>query len=253
MNDIDKLLTVYSEYAKKYRVNFPTKGNRSEQLQSLYGHLPKDQRDIDSFFDKMQEWIVGGIPKQADGPVGKTEWLSNYDIDHYLYQFQEKYPDFRFLRAVPLDCDQHSFCTLHQSNLDIDKELKSGKKIISAVYNLDKVGQPGSHWVVLVMDFKKKQACYYNPAKGDPPDDVNRMINKFKKMVPDATVTINNAKHQNDTSECGIYSINFILRYLRGESFNDIIKNGLSFDEINSCRSLYFRKSSVGAEPHHKC
>jgi hypothetical protein len=61
MNDIDKLLTVYSEYAKKYRVNFPTKGNRSEQLQSLYGHLPKDQRDIDSFFDKMQEWIVGMV------------------------------------------------------------------------------------------------------------------------------------------------------------------------------------------------
>lgn len=250
---IDKLLEVYSQYCKKFKLNFPDKGTRAEKLQHFWGHMPDDPKEKQYYMNKFREWIDHGLPRQVDGPSGRKEWLSNFNIDHYIHDFQERYPDFLFLKAVPLDCDQHSFCSLNSSNLNIDKELSKGKDLIAVVYNMDKVGQPGSHWVALVMNFKKKEAAFYNPAKATPPTDINRMIDKFKKMVPGAKVIISDKKHQVDGSECGIYSINFILRYLRGEPFEEIIDKGLDFNSINSCRNLYFKNTEVDDAPHYKC
>lgn len=52
----------------------------------------------------------------------------------------------------------------------------------------------------------------------------------------------NDVQHQHGGSECGVYAISFILRLLDGESFDEIIKNRISDEEIKSCRKLYFRK-----------
>ena len=40
---------------------------------------------------------------RPEGPQGRFEWLSTLDINKVLYQYEEKYPDFKFLGAVPLD------------------------------------------------------------------------------------------------------------------------------------------------------
>ena len=51
----------------------------------------------------------------------------------------------------------------------------------------------------------------------------------------------NHNRHQYKNSECGVYSLNFILRLLNGESFKNITENGLLDDAVNLCRDKYFK------------
>jgi len=54
-------------------------------------------------------------------------------------------------------------------------------------------------------------------------------------------VKYNNIQHQQKDSECGVYSMNFIIRAAKGEPFDSITKNITLDDEINECRKVYFR------------
>ena len=38
-------------------------------------------------------------------------------------------------------------------------------------------------------------------------------------------IRYNNVQHQFKNSECGVYSINFVIRLAQGETFNDIVNN----------------------------
>jgi len=53
-------------------------------------------------------------------------------------------------------------------------------------------------------------------------------------------ILFNKTQHQFGGSECGIYSLNFIIRLLRGEEFDQINKSRITDKEINSCRTVYF-------------
>jgi hypothetical protein len=63
----------------------------------------------------------------------------------------------------------------------------------------------------------------------------NNIFNSFD-------VRYNKKQHQFKNSECGVYSINFIIRLLKGETFNEITENITKDDEMNNCRNVYFRK-----------
>ena len=54
-------------------------------------------------------------------------------------------------------------------------------------------------------------------------------------------IRYNNIQHQFENSECGVYSINFIVRLLQGEKFNDIINNVTTDGKMNQFRKEYFR------------
>ena len=41
------------------------------------------------------------------------------------------------------------------------------------------------------------------------------------------------------------YSMNFIIRLVRGESFNDITENITKDKEMNKCRETYFRNVEI--------
>jgi hypothetical protein len=54
-------------------------------------------------------------------------------------------------------------------------------------------------------------------------------------------IDYNKVRHQYDNSECGVYSINFILELLDGKSFKDITNNKTYDEEMNKNRKIYFR------------
>lgn len=54
-------------------------------------------------------------------------------------------------------------------------------------------------------------------------------------------IRYNSIQHQFGNSECGVYSINFIVRLVGGESFDDITRNITKDNKINKCRPEYFR------------
>jgi hypothetical protein len=54
-------------------------------------------------------------------------------------------------------------------------------------------------------------------------------------------IRFNHIQHQFDNSECGVYSINFIIRLVGGESFDSVINNITKDEEMNANRKIYFR------------
>lgn len=193
---------------------------------------------------------------RSKGPEDPKEWLSTNDINNIMSQYEKIYTNFKFFGAVPLNCNDLSFCSLYK--LNFDEYANKNIDLIGIVFNLDRHGQPGSHWVALFMDLAKGEV-YFCDSNGRPPiDNIENIINEFmeyykKKTGKNAIYKYNSKAYQKDGSECGVYSCNFIIRKLSGESFEQITKNALSFQDINSCRNTYFRNAPSKFKPHPKC
>ncbi|QGR53999.1 ulp1 protease family protein [Moumouvirus maliensis] len=193
---------------------------------------------------------------RTEGPDGPTEWLSTKNIDGIMKQYEKKYPNFKFLGAVPSNCDEVSFCSLF--NVDFKKYNEEGINYLGIIFNHDKYGQPGSHWVSMFIDINNGKLFYCDSAGKEPIGNINNIIKKFQNYYKNMTgrniiYKFNNKQYQKDSSECGVYSCNFLIRILAGESFEDIINRPLTFPEINSCRNIYFRNKKSKYSPNKIC
>ena len=200
---------------------------------------------------------------------GNFKWLSNFDIQSVMKQYEFKYPDFKFLGAVPVDFEDVNYNNL--GNIDFE-DLYNNKPKIGLIINLDRHDQSGSHWVSLFVNLKNYE-IYFSDSGGSEPtsyikkfirkianfcnkkynslndnDDVSSICsdikfmnrdkkNKYEELFP---IRYNKNTIQNGSSECGVFSLNFILRLLNGETFDEYINNAPNDSEVNKCRNIYF-------------
>jgi len=193
---------------------------------------------------------------RTKGPDNSKEWLSTVDIDNIMSQYENIYPNFKFFGAVPLNCDELPFCSLYK--LDFGNYIKNKFVDLAIIFNLDKYGQPGSHWVALFIELRNGKIYYCDSTGKRPMENIQQIIDQFiefhkNKTGKSAVYKYNDKSYQQDSSECGIYACNFIIRKLAGEKFEDIINHALNFEEINSCRNIYFRNNTSKFKSHAKC
>ncbi|XWV26159.1 putative thiol protease [Tupanvirus soda lake] len=213
------------------------------------------QSFMNEIVKEMREDIINNTFRSY-GPDDPKEWLSTTDINNIMMQYENIYKKFKFFGAVPLNCNELSFCSLYK--LDFDNYYKNDVHQVAVVFNLDKYGKPGSHWVALYIDIAKGEIYFCDSNGKQPTENIAHIINQFiefhkKRTGKNAIFKYNNIPYQKDSSECGVYSCNFIIRKLAGETFDDIINNPLSFQDINSCRNIYFRNKPSKFNPHSKC
>lgn len=222
--------------------------------------------------EKIKEDILTNTFR-PEGPKKKYEWLSTTDINDVVTQYQEKYQDFLFLGALPADFEELE--VLGINTLDFAELEKEKKYKIGIVINLDVHTQGGSHWVALFADLKKGQIYYFDSFAKKPYKRTKKFINKIVKYIykkkynkefnintfiqkitgggkteylnklNDFDIRYNTVQHQFNNSECGVYSINFIVRLVGGESFDEITQNITKDNEMNKCRTKYFRNVDI--------
>lgn len=184
---------------------------------------------------------------RPSGPQGKFTWLSTTNIDDVIKQYEHKYDDFIFLGAVPNDFDS---LPLGIKNLDFGKLKKEGKTKIGIVFNLDPHDKGGSHWVSSYSDLDQGFVYYFDSYGIRPDSRIRKYMKRVGKFIKDSTgkmpvVEYNHNRHQYKNSECGVYSISFILRMLQGKSFDELCGNKVKDDEINKCREKYFANVTI--------
>jgi len=109
-----KLDTLYPDDYKKYLLlEFKRRfdGDQKDWINSKYLELMSEESK-----DHLENKVF-----RPDGPQGRFDWLSTIDINQVLYQYEEKYPDFKFLGAVPMDfadLDYLPFKTLKFDDLE---------------------------------------------------------------------------------------------------------------------------------------
>ena len=77
-----------------------------------------------------------------------------------------------------------------------------------------------------------------------PPKEVVDLMDKIKgqlhKLGINAKIQINKVRHQYKNSECGVYSLHFIIKQLEGDSYQKVCENKISDDEMNDYRKMFF-------------
>jgi hypothetical protein len=229
--------------------------------------------DLIKEFKLLDEEIYDDIYNNTFRPIGpknKFAWLSNVNINEIIEQYQDKYNDFLYLGAVPYDFEELDW--LGFKNMDFNQLYKDGKHKLGLIINLDTHDKSGSHWVALFINLDKYQLYYFDSFGTKPGKKIRRFNNKIfnffkkrkgitfnnniffnnKKLSPEEKeiyenistffdIRYNKIQHQQKNSECGVYSTNFILRLIKGETFDEITKNITRDPEMNECRSTYFR------------
>lgn len=157
-------------------------------------------------------------------------------------------------------------------------EIKNKKypiKTIGLVPNLDNHDQGGSHWVAVYANLETGQIHYFDsygirPEKrirefvkriaewkykkdtgkvvDIPADDYMKKEGPLNELEKKYDIRYNQIRNQYKNSECGVYSMNFIIRLLHGTTFDKIISQKVPDDTINECREVYFNNQNITLE-----
>lgn len=177
-------------------------------------------------------------------PKGKYDWLTTDDIEMVIKQFITVTPTSAFLGAVPIDFATYSGTKNNFSNATIQKLIDSGVNKFAIVLNTDPSTKSGQHWIGLFIRLNSTtsgEAYFYDSFGTKQINHVPKQIRTWVEKFPaKLTLQFNKQQHQRKNTECGVYSIHFIVSMLQGENFDDI-KN-YNDEQMNKYRDVIYRK-----------
>lgn len=181
------------------------------------------------------------------GPSNNLNWLNTDNINKVIKQYYKLYSDFRFFGAVPIDFDD--LPVLGIKNLDFEELYQNNIHKLGFVFNLDEHWKSGSHWVAMYSNIKTNEIYFFDSYGIKPHRRIQTLMKRIEKFCRNRsgktpTVKYNKIRHQFKNTECGVYSTNFILRLLKGETFDDITKNITNDNDMSKCRRVYFNKDN---------
>lgn len=173
-------------------------------------------------------------------PKGKYDWLSTDDIDRVMRQYNIKHPELYFMGTWPMDFEK-----LDPKFKNFDPRKLKNKTKVALVLNEDKSDEPGSHWVGLFIDVPKLQVDFFDSYGKQPMKPVCEWLTRVNDMLKrekskPLSVLWNPHRHQYANSECGVYTLNFIINRLEGKSFKSIVNNRIKDEAMNHRRNTFF-------------
>jgi hypothetical protein len=155
-------------------------------------------------------------------------WLDSLNIESVMKQYEEAYPAFEFMGPFPIDFaapdpyekSGEKKCLIREiCSLRVKQALQEGTKSIGIIYNLDPHFKDGSHWVANYIDIPN-HCCYYFDSYGyEPPKQIATFMKWLTVQDPQMKLLYNARRFQHLGSECGMYSLYFIIRMLSGDMF----------------------------------
>jgi hypothetical protein len=181
-----------------------------------------------------------------------NEWLSSLDIIQVMNQYEKKYKCFEFMGPSPIDYDTHklySECVWEElCHFNLADQIKKKKTKIGIIFNLDPHYKSGSHWVSLFINIKKGQIFYFDSAGPQIPEQIKKLVDKVTEQGHQLQNKINfvfdqnyPVEHQYGNTECGMYSLFFIVHMLEDKITGHYLKKHILKDKyIEKFRKIYF-------------
>lgn len=248
IDSLYKIANAYNNHSSiKNKKKIPLVLDKKFLVSELYDrlkHVCKDQLCWikQDFVKNLKDSEINDYTFRPKGPKNSLKWLNTNNINQVIKQYYKLYPEFIFFGAIPIDFDDLSFLGIKDLNFDELSDNNIHK--LGFVFNLDEHWKNGSHWVALYSDIKTNEVYFFDSYGLKPEPRINTLMNRIenycKKKCKNPIVKYNKIRHQFKNSECGVYSTNFILRLLKGETFNDITNNITNDDAIRKCRQIYF-------------
>jgi hypothetical protein len=191
----------------------------------------------------------------AEWKKNPNEWLSSIDIMKVMKQYEKAYPCFDFIGPSPIDFDTRQLygeCVWEElCNFNLEKMIKKGKTKIGMIFNTDPHNKPGQHWISMFINIKKKKILFFDSTGDKPPNEIMVLANrikaqgiKLKNKIKFKFDTNEGVEHQYGNTECGIYSIFFIVHMLEDKVTEHYLKTHILKDEyMEKFRDIYFNHS----------
>ena len=207
-------------------------------------------------FGNVKEETTSFAPQSpAEWKQNPNEWLSSVEITKVMKQYEKAYKCFEFIGPTPIDFDKRKVygeCVWDElCNFSLADQVNSGKSKIGIIFNTDTHDRSGQHWISMFINIKKKQIFFFDSTGDKPMKEIQTLVNKIKKqglaMKPKIRFKYDSSEgiaHQNGNTECGIYSLYFIVHMLEDKMTGEYLKTHLLRDEyINKFRKIYFNDS----------
>jgi hypothetical protein len=181
-----------------------------------------------------------------------TAWLSNNDISQVMKQYEYKYKCFNFIGPSPIDFDKQydDICVWDElCQFKLLNHLRNDIHKIGIIFNTDPHDKSGEHWISLFINLKHSTIIFFDSTGDPPPKQVNVFIKKIilqgKEIDIDFKSTRNKIIHQKKNTECGVYSICFIIEMLKQSNpeMPEMFNSPVNDLEIQKFRNIYFNKS----------
>lgn len=232
--------------------------NRPTILKKLRGFLEhscnNEQCWIDETFTntgqkrKMKnELFAPNAPKSWKRNI--NEWLSSVDITNVMKQYEELYPNFMFIGPSPIDFNERMYnsCVWPElCKLNIRKLYNKGITKIGMIFNTDPHYKSGSHWIALFLDMEHKNVLFFDSNGNVIPPELKQLVQNIQKQGMKMGIKIEydsneGFKHQMENTECGMYSISFIISILENKhNIKYFKKNRIPDKEVEKLRYEYF-------------
>jgi hypothetical protein len=160
-------------------------------------------------------------PDWKDNP---REWLSNFDIEQVMKQYEVAHPRFKFIGPTFVDFRERKKANNHcvsQPLCDFSLTDCRAKNIdcVGIVFNLSKYDDDdGSHWVSMFIDIKNNFIFYLDSGGDRPPKSIDQFAKEVQAQGTEMMYIKNKRQHQFGASECGMYSLFFIITMLTGKA-----------------------------------
>lgn len=206
---------------------------------------------VDDKTEKDFKETVFAPEKPKSWKFNPKTWLSSVDITNVMSQYEKRYKCFRFIGPSPIDFDEQYLNTdqcvwKELCEFSLAHFMKKGINKIGIIFNLDKHTQSGSHWVSMFVNIKRKFIFYFNSTGELIPPEIDKLRKRIMKEGSDKygikfEFFQNKKEHQKENTECGMYSLFFIINMLEDKKSIDYFKKSHIPDEkMEEFRNIYF-------------
>jgi hypothetical protein len=172
-----------------------------------------------------------------------------------MKQYEKAYKHFDFMGPTPINFDSRKLygeCVWEElCKFDLEKLIKKSKTMIGIIFNTDPDNKPGQHWISMFVNIKKKTIFFFDSTGDEAPHEVMELVKRIQKQglalkrpIQFKFDSNKGVEHQYGNTECGIYSIYFIIHMLENKMTEHYLKTHILKDEyMEKFRKIYFNDS----------
>ena len=205
---------------------------------------------------KMEKELLDSFAPESPKEWKKNPnaWLSSLDILQVMTQYEKKYKCFEFLGPSPINYDSHHVngeCVWEElCEFNLADQINRGKTKVGIIFNTDPDYKGGEHWISLFINIKKGTIFFFDSAGNPIPKQIKKFVKTVTKQGTQLTkpITFNfdqnyPVEHQYKNTECGVYSIFFIIHMLEDKITSHYLKTHILKDEyMEKFRKVYFNE-----------
>jgi hypothetical protein len=255
MDDLMRLKDAWNKRNPSNLIHSKTQTELVDELTNKFSKTCSNEHCWYKQFAEVHELQGLGSLFAPDAPTAwKTnpnEWLSSNDIIAVMKQYSKIYKCFEFLGPAPIDfdkvisgsCVENNLC-----NINIKKLMDAGKFKIGISLNTDPHNKGGEHWISMFINIKKGFIFFFDSAGVKAPKQVvalsDRIIKQGLELTPPIHFKFDQnypKQHQYTTTECGMYSLYFIVSMLEDKLTQQYLKTHVITDKyIQKLRKVYY-------------